>query len=243
VEISVVNRLSVLGYRLLAERHTIPIRDCVHYCGFHYGCGELNPYEQYAHAIAAGVPAAERRARFVDFLRHYRPRDLGEALGVQLARSYPLWQLPWSRRASAAWVREPRDVVDVMTHFSEQGIPRPLVEDEFAWHERAFERMAGRGYRPGLLSHVRVRVLQDTARATYLVTDGNHRISALSALGVTSVEVLSLGFQIVRRDQVERWPRVHSGHMTAADALTIFDAYHHGNRAPIRSEPVPLVSG
>jgi hypothetical protein len=241
-----VNTAARLAYRLLSERRTIAIRDCVHYCGFRYGRHELNPYEQYAKALAAGVPPAERREAFVDFLRHYRPRDLGEALGVSVSRHAPLWRFPWARarRAGPAWVREPRDVVDVMTHFCERGIPSQLVEAEFSWHERAYASMAEVGYRPGPLSLARVQVLRGPQRDAYLVTDGNHRISALSALGVTTVDALCLRLCVVHRDHVERWPLVRAGHMSATDALAIFDAYHRGNSHPARSHaPAPLVSG
>ena len=95
-----------VGERLLhafAVRRTVAIADCVHFCAYRYGRGETNPYEQYAIGLAAGDPLDAVRSRFVDYLQHFRPRDLGEALGVDLSRAYPLWALPWrSPRSSRA---------------------------------------------------------------------------------------------------------------------------------------------
>ncbi len=239
-----VSWLSAVVRRSVSRTREVPIRDCVHYCAFRYGRDELHPYEHYERGLAAGLPRDELRAAFVDFLRHYRPRTLGDALGLRLSRDYPLWHLPWTlgwRRT--AWVAQPTDVVDVMTHFSERGIPSQVVEREYALHERAFERISREGYRPGLLRHARVVELQGASRSAYLVTDGNHRIGALSALGARTVTVSSvLGGRVVRA-RADRWPLVRLGRMTLADALAVFDAYHEGNRAPPRSEfPAEVVT-
>ncbi|MET0285509.1 MAG: hypothetical protein ABW352_13600 [Polyangiales bacterium] len=192
--------------------------------------------------MAQGEPE-RARAAFLDFLRHYRPRTFGEALGVRLSRDYPLWQFPWKwpLRAPHAWIEQPEQVVDVMTHFSPHGIARSCVEREYAWHQHAHERMRDVGYRPSFTSYARAIILRSQQRSAYLLTDGNHRASALSALGVTSLAVVALRGRTVHRDQVERWPLVRLGRMRADDALAIFDAYHHGNQAPARSEPAPLV--
>jgi hypothetical protein len=230
--------------RVLSQELTVALRDCVHYCGFRYGRGELNPYEQFAHGLAAGMPPSEVRAQFIDFLRHYRPRTLGAALGLSLTRDYPLWQLPWSwplgRRD--AWVDEPAQVVDVMTHFSRRGIPRSLVELECGWHEAAQRRMTAQGYRPRELGFAHVRVLQGATRAAYLVTDGNHRISALSALGTESLVVRRSYARSVQRAHAKHWPLVRLGMMALEDALAVFDRYHEGNLSPARAEvPAELV--
>lgn len=230
-----------LMWPILRKVH-LPIRDCVHYCGFRYGRDELNPYEQYEKGLVAGLPRAELRAAFVDFLRHYRPRTLGDALGLRLRRDYALWQLPWATPLrwwrQNGWVERPSDVVDVMTHFSERGIPARLVEREHLAHERSFDMMAREGYRPRSFGHARVVVLQGSARAAYLVTDGNHRISALSALGVQSLTATAVRGRTVFRSSAETWPLVKSGRMALEDALAVFDVYHDGNRSPART-PVP----
>ncbi|MDB4973975.1 MAG: hypothetical protein JWN48_2316 [Myxococcaceae bacterium] len=240
--------LSAALVRALSHKREVAIRDCVHFCGFRYGRGELNPYEQYQKGLASGLPRDEVRARFVDFLRHYRPRTLGDALGLSLSRDYPLWCLPWksplARLRRGAWVESPRQVVDVMTHFSARGIPAVLVELEHRWHERAFSRMSLEGYRPNAFSYARVLVLQGPTRASYLLTDGNHRISALSALGVERVMASAIRGQAVHRAHAARWPLVRLGMVALSDALAIFDVYQSGNRAPARAAmPAPLVPG
>lgn len=219
----------------LGNKRTVAIADCVHYCAYRYGRDEINPYEQYAKGLASGLPLVEVRARFVEYIRSFRPRNLGEAIGAQLSRPYPLWYLPWrtprqvSRRPG--WVTSAESVIDVMTYFYEKGIPRSAIEKEFAWHENAFEAIQSRGYRPRQHAYLLALELRGD-RSTYLMADGNHRLSALSALGSKSVEIkLPPGTAVVRA-KVDRWPLVKAGIMAKEDALAVFDAYFHGNLSP-----------
>jgi hypothetical protein len=236
------------GERLLhafAVRRTVAIADCVHFCAYRYGRGETNPYEQYAIGLAAGEPLEDVRAKFVGYLRHFRPRDLGEALGVDLSRAYPLWALPWRTprqvARNAGWHESARAVVDVMTYFSAAGIPEAVLRREYHWHEDAFATIARDGYRPADFSYITARELRGD-RPAYLVTDGNHRLSALSALGRETVEIKLPFATTIHRAHVDRWPLVRSGMMARGDALRVFDAYVDGHRAPARAEtPASIV--
>ncbi len=221
-----------------ATRRVVKIADCVHFCAYRYGRGELNPYERYALDLAAGSPLEAARERFVDYLRHFRPRHLGDALGVRLLREYPLWALPWRTPRQVArnpgWHLSARHVVDVMTYFSDAGIPEAVLQREYRWHEEAFDSMRRVGYRPLEYTYITARELRGE-RPTYLVTDGNHRLSALSALGSTEVEIQLPLTTTIHRSRVDRWPLVRSGIMERGDALRVFDAYLDGHRAPARA--------
>lgn len=222
----------------------VPIKDCVHYCAYRYGRGESNPYEQYAIGLAAGLPLDEIRAEFVDAISRYRPRNLGQAIGVMLSRPYPLWWLPWRTpkqvNGSPGWVATAEGVVDVMTHFSDYGVPRKLLEMEFRWHETAFTDMSTNGYLPDHYSYITARELC-AENSSYLLIDGNHRLSSLSALGIDTVRIKIPRATKVMRENADEWPLVRAKMMTLDDALSVFDAYHKGNRKPMSAEPAPIV--
>lgn len=227
-----------------ARKRTVAIADCVHFCAYRYGRGETNPYEQYAKDLAGSLPLQAARERFVEYVRGYRPRHLGEALGVALSRPYPLWFLPWrtpdQARQSPGWSSSARSVVDVMTHFSDEGIPKSLVQKEFAWHESAFASIAEKGYAPQRYGYIWARELRGK-RSAYLMADGNHRLSALAALGNMEVVIKLPPGTAVVRERVYEWPLVRAALMTQEDALAVFDAYLDGNVSPARSERLATV--
>lgn len=207
---------------------SVAVADCLHFCGYRYGRSEANPYEEYAIALAMGQPAHRARERFIDTIRHYRPKTLNEALGAELSAVYPMWWLPWRRpqavQTSPAWVDDPNRIVDVMTCFSERGIPLAGLEREFRWSENAFDAIRSAGYQPKKYGYVSARELRG-ATSAYLVTDGNHRMSAASALGTTRIDVLlPLGSAVVR-SHAHRWPLVRAALMSERDAVAVFDSY------------------
>jgi hypothetical protein len=217
----------------------IPIRDCVHYCGFQYGREAFNPYENYILGLARGEPVEQLRARFSDFILHYRPRDLAEALGTDTHCSIPLWLLPWKSwrklQRINGWRQSPGQVVDILTEFSDRGVPHSLLQHEYAWLERAWKAIREQGYLPKQHSYINVFELQGIGESRFLVLDGNHRLSALAALGHNEVTAKQHRLSIARRDNARYWPLVLSRHIQHADALSIFDAYFTGNSAPARS--------
>jgi hypothetical protein len=224
----------------------VAIADCVHYCGFRYGRGEYNPYETYLLELAAGADVGKARARLIEFLRYYRPRHFGEALGCALSREYPLWSHPWRRALPPpAWREQPDDCPDILTHFSARGIHSYRIDEEFVWLERAFARLERDGYRPESHGYVVGVELQVThGSSAFLLIDGNHRVAALSALGQTRVRLRrSLRAAIVKESEVETWPQVRSRVYTTVDALTVFSAYRHGNRTPATTaDAAPLLA-
>lgn len=218
-------------------RIEVAIKQCVHYCGFRYGHGEYHPYETYIARLHHGEPLEDIRAQFIDFLLHYRPQDFGQALGVCLSRSYPLWAYPWATpwafhraRLSGGWRSYASRLPDVLTHFSAEGISRRLIEKEYGWLHGAYEAIVREGYRPerhGFPSALKLR--RADGRDAFLVLDGNHRISTLSTLGYRSVVIEHDPRRTVCAADVAGWYGVRSGLYSIEDATKVFEAYFHGN--------------
>jgi hypothetical protein len=220
----------------------VRIADCVHPCAFRYGRDEFNPYENYVAGLARGRPRAELRARIFDFLRHYRPADVGEALGVATSRRVPLWQLPWKSWRKlvrpGGWTSSLEDVLDLLTYFCPQGIRWTRVAEEFHWLERSWHAISREGYRPERYGYIEVFELADAQGSSFLVLDGNHRLASLHAAGAATVLVRRRPFRVARRRWAAFWPLVLSGHVSLDDARTIFDAFRRGN-ANIQRAPQP----
>jgi hypothetical protein len=236
-----MNPLHRLVRAVFYRVRTVSVRDCVHYCGFRYGRDEFNPYEQYVRGLLSGAPRAALREDLRDFLVHFRPKNLGEALSVPLEHAPPLWQLPWRRLGALTprgWRATAAEIPDVLTHFSDQGVPEQRILEEYGLLEGAWDAIRRDGYQPRQHSFIRVFELQGEIRSAYLVADGNHRLSCLGAMGQTEVDVILAPARTARRRRSASWPAVRGGQIGEADALRIFDAYFRGNPLPHRA-PVP----
>ncbi len=236
-------RSSVLGRK--SDRLEIPIDQCVHYGGFRYGRHEFNPIETYLMDIHSQVPLSLARGKFVDFLMHYRPGHMGEALGIDtLSRPYPMWTYPWDvvdpTQVRPSWCPTPDGCPDILTHFCETGILSYRIDEEFLWGERVLHSISTHGYRhperrrwwarSGAYPPVRVLELHKCdGRRAYLLLDGNHRVGALAALGVKTVIVERAVTHRVAEQDCEHWYGVQKGFYTLADARRIFHAYFEGN--------------
>jgi hypothetical protein len=221
----------------------------VHYCGYRYGHGEFNPYENYATARVQGSSENQARGQFADSLLYYRPRHFGEALGIELQRRYPLWFYPWSRQTlvnpTNGWCKEPDDCPDILTHFSERGISSRWLAAEYGWLEGSLCSIRQHGFQPdrfGSIIQAR-RFLRTDGSAAYLLLDGNHRVSALSALGYTTVPVRYVPVVTVREAALLRWYQVRRGLYSTDDAARVFSVYFDGNRrSRTTCEPATIVS-
>lgn len=218
------------------SRTTVDINHCVHYCAFRYGHDEFHPYETYVRRLHDGDPPDELRAQFVDFLRNYRPKDLGEALGVSLERRYPMWLYPWSKpwhflnpRNKSGWLKDPSTVPDIITHFSPNGISGSLIEKEFSWLQNAYHSISIQGYLPEQYGYPRGKLLISELGTRCLLLDGNHRVSVLSALGIANVSIQYFPSDNVYLGKLSMWPGVKLGIFSANDAERVFYAYFTGN--------------
>lgn len=224
-----IRRLRTWAGEMRREVREIPIASCAHFTGFRYGVEGPHPYEEYVRAVSRGTPREDARRLFEDFVCGYRPRSLGEALGVETERHVPLWGLPWTTGEGAAgepagWTADPDAPPDIVTHFSPAGIPRHRVEQEFWWLERALWRMRTTGYRPGEHGYVRVITLEARdGERVHIVDDGNHRTASLAALGETAL--LASCSRPVREAESRSWRAVRRGLCSERDALAVFRAY------------------
>jgi hypothetical protein len=236
------------GYRLrlglLGKRVTVPIARCVHYGAFRYGHAEPHPYEGYTRELARGNRCGAR-AWFVEFLQHYRPRTFGEAVGAELEGKHGLWHFPWlkHRPDDDGWWDDPLGFPDIVTQFCDEGILWFRIEQEFFWLERSFYSIRRNGYKPGRAAGVvGWRFVRTDGTETFLLLDGNHRVSALAALGHAAVELAYLPHHTVSERDLLRWPQVTAGTFSPKDAAAVFRAYFDGNRAwRTAAEPARLL--
>ena len=231
--------------------HEISIDRCVHYCGFRYGVGDYNPYESYLIDLQEQVPVSVARRGFIEFLSHYRPLHMGQALGSDgLSKEYPLWLYPWqhfdpsSYNLRRGWCATPNSCPDIMTHFCESGILLLRVEEEFVWLERALNSIYENGYQPEQQNdYISTRQFcRLDGESRYLLMDGNHRVSAMSALGFKAVTVHQKPTDIVYEKDSDSWYGVRHGFYSRDDALRIFHAYFEGNKNYRTTEkPAPII--
>ena len=227
-----IRRLIDRDQKPRTELLTVPIDRCRHYNGYRYGTSAFNPYENYIVGRHRGVDPAMLRDRFEDFLRYFRPRDLGELLQVPLSRQVPMWVLPWDAHApirpNGGWLDDPATVVDIMTHYCEQGILRSKIDREYFWLEGAYDTIATMGYQPRRFSYITVFELRDGDESVFIVKDGNHRLGSLVAFGHTQVLVARDTCDIIDVSRHARWPHVVSGLYSPADAVALFRKYFTG---------------
>lgn len=210
----------------------MPIARCVHYGAFRYGHREPHPYESYARLLVCNRDRRSARAGLIEFLQHYRPRSFGEAIGVSLEGRHGLWHFPWlkHRPLDNGWFDDPLGYPDIITQFCPEGILWFRIEQEFFWLERAVYSIRRNGYKPGGIDGVMGwRFLRTDGTETFLVLDGNHRVSALAALGHETVELIYLPRDTVSEQQAACWPQVVAGVFSEADARCVFNAYFSGN--------------
>lgn len=230
------------------ETLDVPLRACVHYCGFRYANQEYNPYEGYQIDLHRGVPLLEVRRRFIDFLRFYRPRHFGEALGLQFRRRYALWVYPWQDCDPRDWQRHgwresPDECPDLLTHFCDKGIPTVRIDEEFVWLEKSLRSIAVQGYQPDTYEPAQVLELRRIdGSAAYLLLDGNHRAGSLVAIGCSDTIVANCESTIYEAE-VDAWPAVRRGWMSREDALALFLAYFRGEPSWQRSDTPAHIIG
>lgn len=225
--------------RCLGKRVTVPIARCVHYGAFRYGHDEPHPYETYTRLLVRDGNRPAARAWLVRFLQHYRPKTFGESIGASLQGSHGLWHFPWVRRrpAECGWFDDPLGFPDIVTQFCPDGILWFRIEQEFFWLERSVYSIRRRGYQPGGINGViGWRFVRSDGSDTFLLLDGNHRVSALAALGFESVELMYLPGDTVYERDLLKWPQVRNGYFLEEDARRVFQAYFLGNLRWVTTE-------
>jgi hypothetical protein len=212
---------------------SIPIHQCRHYCGFKYGCNSFNPYEQYIIGLHDNQSIDLLRKRFEDFLMYYRPQNFGEVFGIELSKHIPLWIYPWHNSSdfdiNNGWLESVDDIIDIITHFSHQGIKRSQINQEYRWSEGAYNSIALLGYQPQTYDYIEVwEFKRENNEKVFIVKEGNHRLSSLVALGHTEVLVKSYAIEQIKEQDCYNWKQVQLSNYTVEDALKIFNIYFAG---------------
>jgi hypothetical protein len=218
----------------IAPVRQIPIDRCYHFRGFRYGGFGNNPYEDYIVGLSRQEERASLRWVFAQRMLSCRPNRLGLALQIDIV-DWPLWAYPWRRRKGrTGWeVADPKDNPDIVTYFCAAGVLASHINREFGWLDNAWNRIRDQGYRPREFGHVTCLELVGDSASSYIVLDGNHRLSALHATGAVDVEARVSPLRRVRRSAASRWPRVRDGSMSLADALVVFDRYFLERNLPM----------
>jgi hypothetical protein len=238
--INLVTKIKNKIISLMSEVHDVQISDLRHYCGFKYGCNTFNPYENFIVGLHSGVHLDTLKQNFNNFLISYRPENLGEALGINLSKKYPLRCYPWTSNCTLGngWVSKPESVTDVMTYFCDLGIPFTLVEQEYFWHQRAYSNIKDIGYQPKKYGYIQLIEISVKNKKSFIVLDGNHRVSALSALGFKSVCAKINKSHIYNIQNVHLFPQVAQMAMPENDAIRIMQKYIDGvTDRPIIGKP------
>ena len=230
-------------HELLERVTVVSIDRCYHFRGYRYGGFGHNPYEDYILGLSAGRELLELRSTFAKPMLNNAPRNMGEALGLDM-KHVPPWEFPWDRAPSTGWqpILDPAMNPDIVCHYCPTGVLASHVNREFAWLEASFESIRREGYKPDSLGYIRCLRFVGDGLSSYLVLDGNHRISALHAIGTGHVSVKVLP-RTIRRSDVARWPRVRDGTYSIATALLVFDRYFAQSNPPLPClNLTPLVS-
>ena len=228
---------------ILLTLEDIEISKCVHYCGFFYSKKSFNPYMNYIETIHNNNNNnnnnnnfKKAREKFIDFLKYYRPLDMSDALGINLSIFVPLWIYPWrfySKKKffkKRGWFKNPEDCPDILTHFSENGILKSRIDEEFFWLERAYSSILKDGYNPKKYKNYIevIELIKEDNSKKYLVVDGNHRISVMGVVGNEKARVIIL--KRIYEKKINNWFAVKNGYISKDDSLLIFNSYFFGNK-------------
>jgi hypothetical protein len=232
-----------IARRLTDTKRTVAIDRCRHYRGFRYGGFGNNPYEDYIVGLSTGQPINALRVAFVRAILGTRPRTMTDALQVDVG-PVPAWQYPWIASVGEGFaISEPAANPDVVCHDCDQGILVSHINREFRWLESAYANIKTTGYKPKEFGFLRCLEFIGENSSSFLVLDGNHRISAMHAIGLREVEVVISAMERVRRSEASSWPQVVNGTYSLTAALAVFDRYFlSSNPSLIQTAPGKLLS-
>lgn len=204
---------------------TIAIKDCRHFRGYRYGLYSNNIYEDYIVGISKGVDLQQLRLQFVKRIIGMRATNFAETLNISLSKEVPNWDYPWNIKATKADFTAFNNP-DIVCHTSADGaILISHINREFIWLENAFTNIQSEGYLPEKNTYITVLKLISHGRNSYIVLDGNHRISTLAALGVSYCKMRVLTNYFLNENFHYLWFGCLFRKYTQQDALSVFLRY------------------
>lgn len=214
--------MSYHGLRMKTQ--IINISDCRHFRGYRYGLYGNNLYEDYVAQLHANKNIQDIRAQFIKRLLGNRSLDFGNTLGINLTKKYKNWDFPWNLSNTAKDYKSFENP-DIVCHTSLDGILVSHINREFRWLEDAYHSISQQGYLPDKYGYVNLLQLSGKSSNSYIVLDGNHRISSLAALGIKEFKAT-----IIKRIKLNErlfilWPGYLFKNYTLRDAKAIFNRY------------------
>lgn len=190
------------------------------------------------------------------YYKSFKPKSPTELLGIEEKRDNVLAELPpigapvvWSpefpqRRVERVRqsIRDHNQVKEGVRLGEEGGHPYfgpvlPLKgELQFQRLTRVFESIKKSGFKFDKrgINNIEAICLTSGDSWKFFIVSGNHRVSALAALGYKYATVQLRRQEgiggIVRREDVELWPVVMRGYLTKSEALDVFDRIFAGEQ-------------
>jgi hypothetical protein len=220
---------------------------------FRYEQASAHPLVQ-AFRAAGQEGTAEQRMMAVrrvlsEYYRDVQPSSALEIVGLGPGDApglagIPLhsWVLPWSEKSigeiavhrricleeEGLAVGKSVSLADGATHFG------PVSEKKLALETVRILQLAGsfetNGFRTRAAHPIEVIGLRSGANYRWFVVQGQHRLAACSAYGITTVPARIT--RLVRREDVEFWPHVAVKTFTVPGALKCFDRIFAGETSP-----------
>ncbi len=204
---------------------SIPIKDCRHFRGYRYGLFSNHIYEDYIYGLSRNVPVESLRLQFIKRLLGTRTNDFGETLGISLSKHYDNWDYPWNISALKCEYT-PLNNPDIVCHTSlSKKILMSHINREFLWLESAYNSIIRQGYLPEKYGYITVLRLVSHQKNSFIVLDGNHRLSALSVLGETHVKMKVVNNIILRDSLCYLWFGFLVRNYTLSDMKAVFVRY------------------
>ncbi len=212
----------------------IAIKDCRHFRGYRYGLYSNNIYEDYIVGISRGVDLQVLRLQFVKRIIGTRTTNFAETLGIVLSKKAQNWDYPWNMRTTKTDFTAFNNP-DIVCHTSTDGkILISHLNREFTWLENAFANIKNEGYLPEKNSYITVLKLVSQEKNSYIVLDGNHRISTLAALGISHCKMRVLTKFLLHENLHYLWFGYLFRQYTTQDSLSIFLRYFWDSNPEIK---------
>ncbi len=241
----------------------VPLQRCrgLWFAAFPCGLGSDHPFIRTMVAFESGASTTYGGSPLEAYYDHWRPTSAAQALGLPETTG-PLGHAPALAATAPWWPIHDVEAfaidleAGIEAENAENGAALPASAGsllhgpvspgkgalEFARCVKSFQSIRSLGFQRSSDTpdgDARGQVLvRDGGDYAVLVLNGQHRVAGAAAAGLTSVPVrfydgtLS-GSRIVHRADVEMWPAVRHGRLSAPQALHVFDRLFEG-RPPWR---------